>query len=187
MATITPPQVHTDAEFEREHRRNRGLIITVIILAIVALGLGAALIYQTTTSEALPAEVEQALDNYIGAWEAADTDAFLASVTDDYMITEYIYIESGDSADPLKFSFKIYDDDPAITAEMGVAGADYTVERGEAFVVMGDGPWFVSFEETWTAGPNTMPGVATYLVELVDGVPLVSNHSWTGQTALIEF
>ena len=160
MATVTPPQVHTDAEFDREHRRNRGLIVTVIILAIVALGLGAALIYQMNTSEALPADVEQVLDEYIGAWEAADTNAFLASVTDDYMITEYIYAETGDSADPLMFSFKVFDDDPAITAEMGVKNADYTVARGEAFVVRGEGPWIVSFEETWTSGPNTMPGVA---------------------------
>ena len=187
MATVTPPQVHTDEDFEREHRRNRGLIITVIILAIVAIGLGAALFYQIAMAETLPSEVEEALDDYIGAWESADTEAFLASVTDDYMITEYIYAETGVSADPLKFSFKIYDDDPAITAELGVSGSNYTVERGDAIVVMGDGPWIVSFEETWTTGPTSMPGVATYLVEMVDGQALVSNHSWTGYSSLIDF
>ena len=191
MATITPPQVHTDEEFEKEHRRNRGLIITVVILAIVAIGLGAALFYQIATTEAMPSEVEQVLDDYIGSWETGDPDAFLASVGEDFILTEYIYSETGASADALTFAERIYRDDRALLVNLAMGSANYTpydaVERGDAVVVMGDGPWIVSFEETWIHDSNTLSGMAIYLVELVDGVPQITNHAWVGYSEMIEF
>ncbi len=143
----------------------------------------------TTTAAAaqsvIPPEVEQTLDEYIAAWEANDGDAFLATVTSDFLINEYWYIETGDASDGVKLSYIISDDDPANAARLGVEDGNWSVTRGDEVVVTGDGPWFVAFEEVWIDEPTVGTGIATYVVEMIDGQPRITNHYWVGLSELV--
>ena len=136
------------------------------------------------TQSVIPPEVEQMLDEYIAAWEAIDGDAFLATVTSDFLLNEYWYIETGDGT---KVSEIISDDDPANVIGLGVEGHDWTVTRGDEVVVSGDGPWFVAFEEVWVDEPKVGIGIATYGVEMIDGQPLTTNHQWIGLSELVDY
>jgi hypothetical protein len=141
------------------------------------------------TQSVIPPEVEQTLDEYIAAWEANDGDAFLATVTSDFLLREYWYIETGDASDGTKLSYIISGDDPAGAARVGPEGGghEWAVTRGDEVVVTGDGPWFVAFEEVWVDEPTVGTGIATYVVEMIDGQPRITNHSWTGLSELVDY
>jgi hypothetical protein len=139
------------------------------------------------TQSVIPPDVEQTIDDYVASWEASDGDAFLATVTSDFLLNEYWYVGTGIASDGTKLWDIISDDDPAETVRKGVERHDWTVTRGDEVVVSGDGPWFVAFEEVWVEGPNVGIGIATYVVEMIDGQPRITSHYWAGLSQPSEF
>ena len=106
-STTQRPQRHTDEEFDKEHRKSNGLIITVIVLAILLLALGGWVAYQAANDDdttatagaagataAVPANVDEAINDYIDSWESQDGDAFREVVAGNFVINEYIYFET---------------------------------------------------------------------------------------------
>jgi len=197
-STTQRPQRHTDEEFDREHRKGNGLIITVVVLAIALLALGGWVIYQAANSSdstdagadvggtaVVPAEVDAAIDTYIAAWENPSGDAFLAAVTDDFIINEYIYFQYPDGV--RLQDIQSYDDREYVAQAAFDPFFPWIVERGDMVSLVGDGPWYVSFPETWQIESNVMDGMATYMLIDVDGTVLIKNHYWVGISEMIDF
>ena len=197
-STTRRPQRHTDEEFDKEHRKSNGLIITVIVLAILLLALGAWVIYDANTSDSadagsaagtaagtMPAEVEAAIDSYIAAWENPSGDAFLASVTEDFVINEYIYFEYTDGV--RLQDIQSYDDPEYVAQSAFDPAFPWIVGRGDMIAITGTGPWYVSFPETWQVESNVLEGIATYMLIDVDGAVKVKNHYWVGISEMIQF
>ncbi len=135
----------------------------------------------------IPPDVEQTIDDYLASWAANDGDAFLATVTNDLLINEYWYIGTGNASDGTRLREIIREDDPTEVVRLGVEGHDWTVTRGDEVVVSGDGPWFVAFEEVWVEEPTVGIGIATYVVEMIDGQPRITGHFWAGLSQPVEF
>ena len=199
-STTQRPQRHTDEEFDREHRKSNGLVITVVILAILLVGLGGWVIYDASISDTtdgaidaggtavtavVPAEVDAAIDTYIAAWENPNGDAFLEAVTDDFIINEYIYFEYADGV--RLQDIQSYDDREYVAQAAFDPFFPWIVERGEMVSFVGEGPWYVSFPETWQVDSNVMDGMATYMLIDVDGAVKVKNHYWVGVSEMIDF
>ncbi|MCP3974279.1 MAG: nuclear transport factor 2 family protein [bacterium] len=135
----------------------------------------------------IPPDVEQTIDDYLASWAANDGDAFLATVTNDLLVNEYWYIGTGNASDGTRLREIIREDDPTEVVRLGVEGHDWTVTRGDEVVVSGDGPWFVAFEEVWVEEPTVGIGIATYVVEMIDGQPRITGHFWAGLSQPVEF
>lgn len=200
-STTQRPQRHTDEEFDKEHRKSNGLIITVIVLAILLLALGGWVAYQAANEDdttatagaagataAVPANVDEAINEYIDSWESQDGDAFREVVADNFVINEYIYFETPAG---LELRTVVNEDDIDFIADFRIEPATnepaWIVERGDEVVITGDGPWYVSFAESWAIEANVLDGMATYMVAEVDGVTKVANHYWIGVSKLIDF
>jgi len=87
MTALTEkPDAPSGEGTQRLEGRLRAMTITVIVLAVALIGLGAWLIYdQVADSETAPTgEVAALLDDYNSAWNAYDSDAFLGLVTESY-------------------------------------------------------------------------------------------------------
>ena len=106
-------------------------------------------------------------------------------MTSNYVRNAYRYIVTGYPAgDEVKLSW-VGGGDAETTAKLSVEGEeDRVFSRGDEVVVAGEGPWFVSFEETRAdvrpiAG-FAETGMATYMIAEIDGIPLITNHYWIG-------
>jgi uncharacterized ParB-like nuclease family protein len=82
METMEKPTVEKTTN-EQLRKRNRWLIVAVAVLLVAVLGLGAWMAFGTRplSPNAAPAEVQQLMENYTAAWNAADADALEALVT----------------------------------------------------------------------------------------------------------
>lgn len=167
---------------ERAGRRSRTLIALVVVLALVAAGLGGWIVYDQTRSSGtgMSDEVAQVLDDYGRAWEEKDATAMRAIVTDDFLINEYIYkYEVGEG---LELFEHIGDDVNGIVFN-GFLLDWQTEQVGEALVV-GEGPWMVSIEENWLVPKGFLTshydGVGTYVVVDDAGTLKIANHYWAG-------
>jgi hypothetical protein len=88
MTTLTDrPSDVAGGETARLRRRLRAMTVTVVVLAVALIGLGAWVVYDLVAQPdtAPTAEIEALLDDYTTAWNEYDGDAFLALVTDDYV------------------------------------------------------------------------------------------------------
>jgi hypothetical protein len=142
----------------------------------------------TTTTTMEPAgperfdEMEALIEAYLASWEPKDEAALRATVTDDFVIHEYIYrADTGTS-------YEVIDDDADGVVSKGF---DYNWQNeivGES-VVTGNGPWTVRHRELWQQGGNRLDGIATFTVVDVDGTLKIARHSWAGfvWSELIEF
>jgi cytochrome c-type biogenesis protein CcmH/NrfG len=70
----------------RLRNRNRWLTVAVAVLLVALLALGAWLVFGTRgqSPTAAPAEIQQLMEDYIGAWNDHDADAIEALVTPDF-------------------------------------------------------------------------------------------------------
>lgn len=89
MSTVPAPE--RERTLERTDQRPRGLTIAVVILAVIAVGLGGWLAFELQGADetALTADVQAVLDDYTEAFNAYDSDAFLALVTSDYRFYDF--------------------------------------------------------------------------------------------------
>jgi hypothetical protein len=113
------------------------------------------------------------LDDYLVSWETKDEAALRATVTDDFVIREYIYwADTGTSVE-------VIDDDADGVVSKGF---DYNWQNeivGES-VVTGNGPWTVRHRELWQQKGERLDGIATFTVVDVDGTLKIARHTWTG-------
>ena len=148
-----------------------GLRITVLILAILALGMGAWIIYDYVQDSALTpnAEMSELIDDYTAAWNEYDSEAFLAATRDGYVFTSNT---SG-----------VFDRDEqaAVIDELGTYSWQVTILDDP--LVVGDGPWFyasfpVEIESTLS---DVAQGVSMLTIFEMDGEMLVTAHVYNGR------
>lgn len=148
---------------------NRGLIITVVVLAVALLALGAWAIYQQTAESetAGPAAVNELLDDYGAAWDNYDGEAFLALTTADYVH------DNGSTT---------YDQAGTATLISGtLGGMSFQAEQVGDRIVSGDGPYYTAAVDRLINGSTqTGDGISTIVVvDTPDGLK-VASHTWTG-------
>ena len=173
------PSVIEVSPEETEARRDPGrrpLIITLVVLAVALVGLGAWVVYDQSSSSdasatAVTAEFDQLFDDYIEAFNAYDVEAVGALITDGFMLYRPSY-------DPLVgVSSALENESRAselfIFLEGGYRVYEYQWERLGDAIMSGEGPWVVSQVVRATSTSPTYPGgvegVSTLTVVDEDG------------------
>ena len=129
----------------------------------------------------MPSELEQVLDQFLEAENAEDFEAFEALVTPEFRRPEYTGNLYGGPPirDVLGIEYfrDVFDGSP-----------DYDIERIGDPIVRGDGPWYVSFAETWKATGADVQFEVIYTYALVerDGTILVDDGYWVGTPVPME-
>lgn len=177
--TEQAPQVD---EGSKETRRRPVVLVLVAIIALLVGGVAGWLLRgsDSDSTSAAPAGVEELLADYTGAWESNDETAFWAVVTDDFLFNEYVHSKVGDH-----LSLAVFDFDANQTASLvrrdGRVFPDWSVEHGEELIVVGDDPWFVSVQATWTSAVRVLDGTASYVIASdPDGVLRIRMYNWAG-------
>lgn len=168
MTALHEMPTRESSETRTLESRVRGLTITVIVLAVALLGLGAWTIYDYATGSdmAVPGEIETLLDDYATAWNDYDSAAFLALVTDDYTFESLGQVTSAE-------------EEAAGIAQLGLD--DWGVEPTGDRIMAGDGPnYFVAQSNRVTSSVSDYEGISLYTIVERDGVYLISHHSFTG-------
>ena len=183
MTAVTgrPPK-ETEAN-HRVKRRSRFLTIAVVVLGLIAIVLAVLVWTDRSAESAMPADVEQVIDDYTGAIAAGDRYAWEETVTDDYANRRYTFgsdhelwadwtLEEAANAYAFRIEFK-----PAVEYE----------QIGEPLVT-GDGPWFVTVAQSWLEeeGDIVYDGSATYTVVERDGVVKVASEYFVGTASFAE-
>ena len=167
--------VHNEEDFVREHRRNRGLLVAVVVLAAAVVALVGWIVYDQTNST-VDAEVQQLLDDHREAWMTGDVEALRAITTDAYSYDEVVYIN--DPFDGFKLNFKYTGDFDDAVADLERGGntitrgevARWTIEQVGDPIVRTDGPArLVSVNETWVTGALHALAQSQYVLVEEDG------------------
>ena len=148
--------------------RLRAMTITVVVLAVAVLGLGAWLIYDMVAGSdtAVSGEIETLLDDYRAAWNDYDSEAFLALVTDDYTF-EF----AGDVT-------------PAEQQAVAIANSEFVnghVEKVGESIMYGDGPnYFVAQANRTTSSQIDMDGISLFTIVQNGDVYKIQSHVFVG-------
>jgi hypothetical protein len=162
--------------------RRRGLVAGAVIVAMALGGLGGWFLKDRMQGSEIPSDVETVIADYLDAWEAKDEAAVRAATTEDFIIAERIYNPTAERQGAIGLEERIDDDIDGVVLRGFLF--DWNNEyRGEPLVV-GDGPWFVSYDESWFLDRSIdivhYDGVATYVVVEEDGVMKIASHYWAG-------
>ena len=149
----------------------------VAVIGVVALAIG-VLIGNNLDGGRDTSDPERAVDQYNTAWEENDPEALLAVVTDDF-VEEYQYYSQPD--DQVVTSEDSWD---ASRAASYAEFSDYQIEVSGDAIVVGDGPWFVSVNESQAGDGSEYEGTATYVVVDDGGTLRLASKSWTGTRQL---
>jgi hypothetical protein len=165
MTAVTERQ--TREPRESLHGRVRNLTITVIVLAVALIGLAAWTIYDLASESetAISGEVQTLVDDYLGAWNDHDPDAFMGLVTDDYSFAGM----GGEWVAAAQVASDI----------AGAEGSGWHVERVGEPIMSGDGPWFVSTAARftgWTFGSEGVDGISQFVIVDDGGVLKIESH-----------
>ena len=157
-------------------RRMRWWMVAVIGVVALAIGvfIGNSLDGGRDTSDP-----ERAIDQYNTAWEENDPEALLEVVTDDF-VEEYHYYAQRD--DQVVMSEDSWD---ARTAARYAEFSDYQIDHSGDAIVVGDGPWFVSVNESQVGEGTEYEGTATYVVVDDGGTLKLASRSWVGTRQLV--
>ena len=165
--TIDAPPAETTGTADHN---NRGLIITIVVLAVALLALGAWAIYQQTAESetAAPAAVEELLVDYHEAWSDYDAEAILALTTEDF-----VFVNGPTTNDQAETA--------AIVSGGYLESIGFQAEHVGDPIVTGDGPYYaaVVIHQTITSGLN-QDGISTFVVvDTADGLK-VKSYVYTG-------
>jgi hypothetical protein len=164
--TIEAPPAETTGTADHN---NRGLIVTIVVLAIALLALGAWAIYQQTAESetAAPAAVEELLNDYGAAWNNYDGEAFLALTTADYVHDNgRVTYDQARTANLISIDLK---------------AMNWQLEQVGDRIVSGDGPYYTAEVNQLTSGSTQAnDGISTIVVVDTDDGLKVSSHVWTG-------
>lgn len=176
-ATVSEHQIPA-----RASTRGRGLIAGLVVVALALGGLGGWVLGDRLQGSDIPSDVEGVIADYLDAWEAKDETAVRAATTKDFFIAERIYNPTAERQGAIGLEEQIDDDIDGVVFR-GFLFDWNNESRGEPLVV-GDGPWFVSYDESWfidrTIDIVHYDGVATYVVVEEDGVMKIASHYWAG-------
>ena len=170
--TSQPEQADAD-QSEREGSRNRFLTITVG-LAVALIGLGAWVVYDLTTAPdtAVTGEIQTLLDDYLGAWNNYDEEAFQEQITSSYVL----HMVGG----PVTITRQAEEASEMLRPLEADGWREEVI--GEP-IMTGDGPWYVSVVEHFTStgyGPDGADGVSTFTIVEDGGTLKVARHSYVG-------
>ena len=145
-----------------------GVAALVATSALFAAGCGSDDADQAATDATLelPAEVVEAFDNYTEALLAADGEAMLAYVTDDFTW--------------LSYGTNLMDAEYRADYVTSFYGNFEVIETGERTVVGGGDEYIFSVPERATT-PVVAEGISLVKMDRVDGVWLVSAHRFLGE------
>lgn len=143
--------------------RVRGLTITVIVLVLALIGLGAWAVYDYVgeRDSAVSGDVQTLLDDYTAAWNEHDGTAFLALVTSDYTFDNGVTVTSAE--------------DQAVVIG---ASTSFAVEVVGEAIMVGDGPWTVAQANQTTYLDTDSLGMSILTVVEQGGVLKVASHVW---------
>lgn len=179
----------------------RWLWLAVVVLGLLSIGLGVALVAATddddtavpeatgvptieetndeVSSPAVPADVDQLLNDFGTAWKTADSDLFRSIATEDFFYNEDFYSPGAVAPD---FSVG----GPLFSMANGIDSSTFQVERFGEVIVTGDGPWVVSVGETWLDYANRWDGTATYLILDDGGTLKIDEYDWVGVSTPVQ-
>ena len=167
MATTikTPPSTRLEAA----ERNNRGLVMTVVGLAIALVALGAwALFDQAAEPEtAAPQAVQELIDDYEAVWNNYDGDAFSAVTTEDYTHTNGDFTSDRDTM--------------ASTIASMAPSSNFQVERIGDLVVTGKGPYYVAGANRLHDSQGIEDGISAFVIVETDDGLKVAEHLFVGQ------
>ena len=153
---------------------------TILYLAIVALFAASSCSSSDSSSDSgseLPADAEQVIRDNLQAQADQDPDAWYATVTDDYFYRRYTY---GSETQTLWPGWELVEDAGNETAKRIEFGDRAVATPGEEWIVIGDGPWFVSMSQSWATEDFQWNGNATYVVVDRDGTMKITSEYYTG-------
>lgn len=181
MATLTRPEERTSIRpqepidlYVDEHRPgSRFFIITIAVLALALIGLGAWTFVDRSSSSdtAVTADIQQLLDDYSAAWNDYDGDAFSALVTENYH-----FVMGSDSSSAVVQAGYISN---------ALEPGNWHVEQTGDAMMVGDGPWLVAAPNTVTGDGYDVDGqVGFSLMTImdVDGTLLIARHEYMPST-----
>lgn len=145
-------------------RRARGLTITVVVLVVALLGLGAWAVYDYVGERdtAVTGEIQVLLEDYTASWNDHDGDAFLALVTSDYTF------DNGVMVIPVETQARAIE-----------TASDFTVENIGEGIMVGDGPWLVAQADHTTFGSTDQYGMSLLMVVEEGGILKIASHVWS--------
>ncbi|MDC3402484.1 hypothetical protein OAX95_00945 [bacterium] len=170
ITTERPPADELPSEGHRD--RHRIVYVVTAILAVATIVLGGILLFGDDSGDgaSMPSEVEQVLDQFLEAVNADDFEAFEAVVTPEFRRPMYLGNLYGGppdrNVDGIEYYRNRLDGHPTWDG----------VQIGDP-IVRGDGPWFVSFAETWkaTAWKGQLEVISTYALVERDGTILIDD------------
>ncbi len=127
MTALTERPGVTEEAYDHPRKTIRALTISLVILVVALVGLGAWILYDQNTAPetAISDEVATLLDDFDAAWAGGDGEAFLGMVTADYVM------HTGR-----------YGDWDAVQQSAALGDHEFVV-AGEA-IMIGEGPWYVA-------------------------------------------
>jgi ketosteroid isomerase-like protein len=167
MQTIERPEAaHTPpGETTRLRKRNRLLMWLVGILAVAVIGFGAWLIADAASGDgsALPTAVEDALDDYVAAWNARDGAAAVSLTTEDF-----VFVSQGQTLPRDRLEGFVNQVIPGARIEV----LDWTAT--------GDGPYYTASTEILYTGGNEYEGSSLFTVVEEDGAWKIRYQYYAG-------
>ena len=160
---------------ERADKHNRNVKVALAVLAIIALGVGIALVAASSGDDGdVPSEVQDVLDEFERATEEEDIEALTAIVTDDYYFSQ-VYYRAGE-------------EEPEYTRAGDIGSAqsrfvttqELLIQRVSDVVVEGERPWVVTVDENFSDKFTLFEGTGTYTIVEEGGVTKIETYEWSG-------
>lgn len=175
-----------DLKTESSSRITRWPLVLALILLVTACNTSdGGTATEASTSESLASDAMlDVIETYLTSWETKDEAALRASVTDDFVIHEYIYragtgrrsvLVEGDADEIVERGFD-HDWHNEIVGDSVVLRAGLTGDLD----VSGEGPWIVRHREVWQQASENQDGIATYTLVNHGGTLKIARHSWAG-------
>ena len=175
MTDVTDRPPTKAAEVDSVKRTNRLLVITVVVLAMALVGLGAWALLDDGSSEAAPpAAVEQVIASYEEARNTLNPELFESIVTDDFTAPYTTFTVGASQVWDTGTSTRTDVLHGLTTSEGWVA---WEVSRVGDPTSVGDGPWHVSVPTVWVISGGAWEGIAVYTVVDDGGTLLLSEAS----------
>ncbi len=167
----------TEVRDETQVKGRRRPLVILLVIAVALAGLGIGIWVAGNGEGSVPEEeIQQLLDDYLGAWETKDEAGFRSAVTEEFVLNEYVY----SNTDSLGFRLDYHLNPPIYGVVNQGFRNTWAVEHVGDLRVTGEGPWFVSVEEHWQTSNDYFEGQANYTIVEMDGDLQVANHYWAG-------
>ena len=182
-STIEHPPAE-QARSQDDHNRYRLLYVVTAILAITTVVLAGIIIFgndDSDTGASMPAEVEQVLEEYREAIDTKDFEAFASLVGPGWRMPEYIGDPEG--LNPVRLTHGLDGFEDLLRDDR-----HYVIEPNSDPIVVGDGPWYVSYAEIWKWHEQKIQWAvsATYVLVERNGEILIDEMYLASQPVLWE-